>query len=158
MARQFISICGHSGAGKKTLIRKLLADDPPELRIRFRIYGTVAAFNGEFRPLHEIETATEDTLLHFWQDHTRKWVDKLREKFPADMHRIILLWRPYDVHSKALIARNVEYKPTPDVVQTNWKEMRVPHFQRHIANGIEVELVLSDKSEPLYPELKDWPT
>ncbi len=44
MSRQFVSFCGHSGAGKKTLIGRLIADDPPGLRERFRILGTVGAY------------------------------------------------------------------------------------------------------------------
>ena len=157
MPRQYVSFCGHSGVGKKTLMKMLVADEPPGLRERFGITGSVGAYGlpGQTIDLGEIIRAREETVLHFWQDSRRDWIEKLRQTFPEDIHRIILLWRPWDSHSAALLARNTPgYRPSPADVAANWREMRMPEFRKFEADGFEVELINGETHEPM----SEWPS
>jgi hypothetical protein len=156
MSRQFISICGNSGVGKKTLIRALLAAEPQDLRDRFGVEGTVAAhgFSREFHPLGLVFEATEDCILHFWQYDHHHWIECLRRAFSVARHRVILLWRPWAEHSATIVARGGAWRPSPSVLEGAWHELYVPRFRGIEATGVEFELV--NASTQLYDRMP-WP-
>ncbi len=157
MSRQFISVCGNSGVGKKTLIRALLADESRALRDRFGVEeGTAAAhgFYREFHPLALVFEATEDCILHFWQYDHHHWIECLRRTFPGARHRVILLWRPWAEHSATIVARGGSWQPSPGDLERAWHDLYVPRFRGIEATGVEFELV--DASTPLYDPIP-WP-
>jgi hypothetical protein len=153
---QYISICGHSAVGKKTLIAKLLDNGQADLRERFGLGGKIEAYGlcNQFQPLARIFEAQEDCIIHFWQDKSHPWIECLRRTFPNDRQRVILLWRPWDIHSKDLISRNNDYKPTATEVESHWHDHIVPLFRGIEQTGVEFELV--NASTPNY-DLMPWP-
>lgn len=92
---EYISICGLSAVGKKTLILKLLNG---ELRERFALQGSVEAYGNSFRPLTDIFDAHDDHVLHQWQMATHQVIEDLRNAFPSNRHRVIIIWRPWAQH------------------------------------------------------------
>ena len=158
--RQYVSICGHSAVGKKTLIHKILSTNGSKLRNRFDLSANIQAYERQssldkLPLLREIFNAEEECVLHFWQDKSHPWIECLRRTFTEDRHRVVLLWRPWDIHSAAQIDRQNEYKPSPMDLESHWHDHIVPLFRGIEATGIEFELV--DASTATY-ERRDWPS
>lgn len=151
---EYISICGLSAVGKKTLILKLLDG---ELQERFALQGSVEAYGSSFRPLAEIFDADDDHVLHQWQMATHHVIEELRDAFPSNRHRVIVIWRPWAQHlnDKKMYRRyEMTDAPTQSEITDAWHHEIVPRFQVQLpALGFDVELV--NGSAPDYDRL-EW--
>jgi hypothetical protein len=158
MPSQYISVCGHSGTGKKTLISALVANDPAGLRDRFGITGTIEPFGLNFnRDLEAMYSTKADTVIHQWQFVSHAHVNRLKQHAPDARHRIILLWRPYE-QQRAVIVERGNWLPFPTVehLAWGWRAEVVPLFCNARQSGFEIELV--DTSDFEYRPLTAWPT
>jgi hypothetical protein len=154
--REYVSICGFSSVGKKTLIRKLVNG---QLRDRFVMPGSVQAYGWAFEPLEDIYDATADHVLYQWQIATDNLIDELHDRFPASGHRVILVWRPWDQHLADWIATygdEMVGQPSIGVLTDWWRDVIIPRFRNDLAGrGWPVEIV--NGASPGYERL-DWQT
>jgi hypothetical protein len=150
MPAQCISVCGHSAVGKKTLIQKLLDNYPAGLRERFGLTGSIGAYGycDLFRPLAQSLQCQEDNLIHFWQNNNHCWIERLRVQFPCARHRVILLWRPWDVHRQAILARrNPCYQPTIAELKYRWHRDHKDLSNAAASLGVDVEFCIASTDD-----------
>ncbi len=152
----YISVCGLSAVGKKTLIRRLLQDND-DTRQRFSVLTPVRAFGRSFDSLDNIHDLHEGSVIHQWQWANDSLIETLMERHPKSTHRVIVLWRPFKLQYQDIL--NVygnSWQGTLDQLRQNWTDRIIPRFRDHIPNryGIEVELVESSTAQ--YPSLTNW--
>jgi hypothetical protein len=160
--RQYVSICGHSAVGKKSLVKRLLLPEGQSIRERFGMAGELAAFGDANHPsfnpapVEKMLSAQQDCVLHFWQFSTHPWIANLQLHFPSDRHRVILLWRPWHIHVQAFLepGRVPSYRPDVEGLKWVWREKIIPLFRPVEQSGVEFELV--DASTPNYDAIQ-WP-
>lgn len=158
----YLSVCGLSSVGKKTLIRRLL-QDAPGLRERFGIEKqTLAAFGYAFLPIDEIHTTRAECALHQWQIATDSLVEELRTKQPQAEHRVVVLWRPWEQNHADWVRAYAATDPavassTPASIERAWTDLILPRFHEGIPRQLGLRVELVDASTPDYRELEHWP-
>ncbi|HEU5116818.1 MAG TPA: hypothetical protein VFT74_09105 [Isosphaeraceae bacterium] len=147
---------------------KLTDNTVPDLRERFRIDGTFAAY-GSFshpgvRPMFQYVAAEEEIVLHSWQLATHGWIVHNDRAHPRVEQRVYLIWQPYEAHHRQVVARSKEaevgtdvhsWRPTPADLRDRWNKLIVPLFRQIESWGFGIEVI--DVSEPLCPALPVWP-
>jgi hypothetical protein len=151
--KQFVFVAGHSATGKKTFIEKVMSDAGSELRERFRLHGSLDSYGADFKQVAGAIESTADTVLIKWQFADHHWVEELKKRKPSCEHRVILLWKPKEVHHADLMKKQQVWKPTPAALERDWYDLIVPLFGDIHLKGIRCELVNGRTYEPL----PDWP-
>jgi hypothetical protein len=155
--REYVSICGLSAAGKKTLIRRLLADEGG-LRDRFSVSGPLEAFGYSFEPLDRIHDSSAAFVLHQWQWANDRLIEELVERHPDGRHRIVLLWRPLEEQYRDIQRMYGEsWRDTILDLARNWEQGITSRFRHEIPTRLGIEVELVDGSAEGYPRLTDWP-
>lgn len=153
----FVSICGLSSAGKKTLIRRVL-EDRDGVRERFSLRFPIRAFGRSFEPPEDMMRCASGTALFQWQWVHDRFLEELCGLGPPHTHRVIALWRPIDEQFRDVLRVYGEnWEGTRDDLAKQWNERFVPRFRDRLeqAEGVRVDVV--DASVPGYPRLGSWP-
>jgi hypothetical protein len=150
---EVIHIMGGSGVGKQTLIRRLLNPKEEQLRKRLGIGASVSAFGYAFQhPAGKMLEANTEQVIHQWQFATDHLIEKSLQAFPQAKQRILVLWRPWEVHTRDLRKRSPEWNSTVASVSREWHTGVVPAVQRRMGTGlfdIEVVDASSDRLDPI---------
>lgn len=158
---EYIWVHGPSGIGKRWLIRLIRKDR--DIRERFEIKPSFGVCGKDIDREEDIETVDEilavsgNPLLIKWQPIYDSLVLALKEARPEAVHRVWLVWRPFDRHYSDFKNRRRacgQTEPTEEDVQRERKQ-RVGDVRTLRDQGFAVQLV--DTSDSDFPQLKEFP-
>ena len=123
--QEVVHILGPSGIGKKTLMRKLA--DPEggrALRQALGLGDNIELFGPSFkRPSDQLVQGKAKQLVHQWQFANHPQLYAAKKAFPDAHHRVVVLKRDIDDHTRGLQARSPDWGDSNVIVRREWNRI-----------------------------------